>query len=193
MKRTQTKVRSVRGRDANFSAEARAMQRQAIEGVSSVVRLGPIVFFSTATGDAWMLDPEDGLAACLARDFESRRIPILETDETFSIEWSASYAIEDGLFVVAEADRSSRAIAGYPTVEILGLIPARAGGSAVYDEESVAAAERLKTGRNDLCPCGSGRKYKRCCLSKDQALVRQAGATTANVRALPPHVRRRNR
>lgn len=26
-----------------------------------------------------------------------------------------------------------------------------------------------KTGRNDPCPCGSGRKYKHCCLEKDQA------------------------
>ena len=26
-----------------------------------------------------------------------------------------------------------------------------------------------KTGRNDPCPCGSGQKYKRCCLGKDQA------------------------
>jgi len=25
-----------------------------------------------------------------------------------------------------------------------------------------------KVGRNDACPCGSGKKYKRCCLSKDQ-------------------------
>jgi hypothetical protein len=25
---------------------------------------------------------------------------------------------------------------------------------------------REKTGRNDLCPCGSGKKYKHCCLSK---------------------------
>jgi hypothetical protein len=24
-------------------------------------------------------------------------------------------------------------------------------------------------GRNDACPCGSGRKYKRCCLERDQA------------------------
>lgn len=24
---------------------------------------------------------------------------------------------------------------------------------------------RQKSGRNDLCPCGSGRKYKRCCLN----------------------------
>jgi tetratricopeptide (TPR) repeat protein len=26
-----------------------------------------------------------------------------------------------------------------------------------------------KTGRNDACPCGSGKKYKHCCLDKDQA------------------------
>jgi len=26
----------------------------------------------------------------------------------------------------------------------------------------------LKIGRNDPCPCGSGRKYKRCCIGKDQ-------------------------
>ena len=26
-----------------------------------------------------------------------------------------------------------------------------------------------KPGRNDPCPCGSGKKYKHCCLAKDQA------------------------
>ena len=26
-----------------------------------------------------------------------------------------------------------------------------------------------KIGRNDPCPCGSGKKYKHCCLQKDQA------------------------
>ncbi len=26
-----------------------------------------------------------------------------------------------------------------------------------------------KTGRNDLCPCGSGLKYKKCCESKDRS------------------------
>jgi hypothetical protein len=31
-------------------------------------------------------------------------------------------------------------------------------------------SERLKTtGRNDPCPCGSGKKYKKCHLSEDQA------------------------
>lgn len=26
-----------------------------------------------------------------------------------------------------------------------------------------------KVGRNDLCPCGSGKKYKSCCLQKQQS------------------------
>jgi tetratricopeptide (TPR) repeat protein len=31
-----------------------------------------------------------------------------------------------------------------------------------------------KPGRNDPCPCGSGNKYKRCCLQKDEAAERAA-------------------
>ena len=37
-------------------------------------------------------------------------------------------------------------------------------------------------GRNDSCPCGSGRKYKRCCLTKDEDEARRAAAS----RAAPP-------
>jgi hypothetical protein len=39
-----------------------------------------------------------------------------------------------------------------------------------------AALARLKTGRNEPCQCGSGRKYKKCCLANDEVLVRQADA-----------------
>ena len=28
-----------------------------------------------------------------------------------------------------------------------------------------------QVGRNQPCPCGSGKKYKRCCLAKDEALA----------------------
>lgn len=34
-----------------------------------------------------------------------------------------------------------------------------------------------KIGRNDPCPCGSGQKYKRCCLEKDEAAAREASHT----------------
>ncbi|MEJ2040503.1 MAG: SEC-C metal-binding domain-containing protein [Desulfosarcinaceae bacterium] len=27
----------------------------------------------------------------------------------------------------------------------------------------------MKIGRNDPCPCGSGKKYKKCCMGKSQA------------------------
>ena len=30
----------------------------------------------------------------------------------------------------------------------------------------VGPENRKKVGRNDLCPCGSGKKYKKCCLGK---------------------------
>ena len=30
-----------------------------------------------------------------------------------------------------------------------------------------------KPGRNDPCPCGSGNKYKKCCLAKEEAVERE--------------------
>src|SRR5262252_278622 len=41
-----------------------------------------------------------------------------------------------------------------------------------------------KTGRNDPCPCGSGKKYKQCCLKKDEAAEHEALAAAAA--AKPP-------
>ena len=43
----------------------------------------------------------------------------------------------------------------------------------------------IKTGRNDPCPCGSGKKYKRCCLEQDrqgQQVVRAAAAAALAAR-----------
>jgi SEC-C motif-containing protein len=35
--------------------------------------------------------------------------------------------------------------------------------------------QEMALGRNDLCWCGSGKKYKRCHLSSDEAKQREAG------------------
>ena len=40
-----------------------------------------------------------------------------------------------------------------------------------------------KTGRNDPCPCGSGKKYKQCCLARDEATA--AAARAAQAAAVP--------
>lgn len=39
----------------------------------------------------------------------------------------------------------------------------------------------MKIGRNDPCPCGSGKKYKKCCMSKDIAAGREHMARTAEL------------
>ena len=48
------------------------------------------------------------------------------------------------------------------------------GRATARVSELEAARERLKTGRNQPCPCGSGRKYKKCCLASDETRVREA-------------------
>jgi len=43
----------------------------------------------------------------------------------------------------------------------------------------VTATEGPQIGRNEKCPCGSGRKYKQCCLGKDEENARKARAKEA--------------
>lgn len=42
-----------------------------------------------------------------------------------------------------------------------------------------------KVGRNNLCPCGSGKKYKRCCMAHDEATARAERESAAEA-ALSP-------
>jgi len=42
---------------------------------------------------------------------------------------------------------------------------------------------RTRPGRNEPCHCGSGRKYKHCCLEKDEAQAAAARAKAAAVAA----------
>ena len=85
-----------------------------------IVLFGPLLFFSTENGDAWMLDPEDSLALCLAKECEPQAVNFDETDENFKIEWSADYQIEDSVFHVF--DRLTHKVTSYfhyPIHEIL--------------------------------------------------------------------------
>jgi hypothetical protein len=45
-----------------------------------------------------------------------------------------------------------------------------------------------KIGRNDPCPCGSGQKYKRCCLSRDEAAAAAERAAAREADSLLPPV-----
>jgi tetratricopeptide (TPR) repeat protein len=45
-----------------------------------------------------------------------------------------------------------------------------------------------KIGRNDLCPCGSGKKYKRCCMANDEATPRATLAAATAAAHHDPHL-----
>jgi hypothetical protein len=72
--------RMVEGRDLRLADEVRHIQKCAARHDGRIVTLGQLIFFSTETGDAWLLDWEDGLAAPLARDGDPEPIHIEETD-----------------------------------------------------------------------------------------------------------------
>ena len=93
----------------------RYIQRRAAHYDGRVVSVGQLILFSTETGDAWLLDPADRLAARLARDGESEPIHIEETDTTFAIGWKGRYRIEGSTFVYSDRDTGRvTAILGYP-------------------------------------------------------------------------------
>jgi uncharacterized protein len=50
------------------------------------------------------------------------------------------------------------------TVEMASQQLGGSGPDQLMPLEAAAARSPLKAGRNDPCPCGSGRKYKKCCL-----------------------------
>jgi hypothetical protein len=106
--------RIVEGKSFRLAGEVRYIQRRAADHDGRVVTLG--LLFSTNTGDAWLLDPADQLAARLAREGESEPIQIEETDTTFAIRWRGRYRIEGPAFVYSDEDTGRVAtVLGYPT------------------------------------------------------------------------------
>jgi hypothetical protein len=56
------------GKDFLLADEIDYVRSRATEHDGRLVSVGPLVLFSTETGDAWLLDPVDSLAARVARD-----------------------------------------------------------------------------------------------------------------------------
>jgi len=84
------------GKDFRLAKEIKYIQHQAAKHDGRFVTIGPLVFFSTETGDAWMLDPSCQLAARLARDGDPEPIDFEETDANPSFAVSNRKRIEGG-------------------------------------------------------------------------------------------------
>ena len=104
------------GKRLRLADEVRYIQRRAAAHDGRIVSVDQLVLFSTETGDAWLLDPPDRLAARLARDGDPEPTHIEETDTTFAIGWKGHYRVAGPNFVYIDDDTGRvTTILGYPT------------------------------------------------------------------------------
>jgi hypothetical protein len=114
--KNRTERRWLTGQSFRLADEVRYIQRRAAEHDGRVVTIGPLVLFSTDTGDAWVLDPAEQLATRLARDGAPLPVHIEETDTTFAIGWTGPYRIEGDAFTYSDRESGRMiTILGYPT------------------------------------------------------------------------------
>ena len=110
---------AVDGKDFRLADEIAYIQHKAADRDGRIVTIGQLILFATDTGDAWLLDVTDQLAARLARDGDPEPIYLEETDTSFAIEWKGHYRIEGSDFVYSDRDTGRvTTILGYPTQKI---------------------------------------------------------------------------
>jgi hypothetical protein len=109
----------VEGRSFRLVDEVRYIQHQAAEHDGRIVTFGQLALFSTETGDAWLLDIVDHLAARLARNGDPEPTHVEDTETTFAIGWKGQYRIEGAAFVYTDSDTGrTTSILGYPTQKL---------------------------------------------------------------------------
>ena len=87
-----------------------------------------------------------------------RRIPL------YSPEGLEPWLMEDG---AGQVHRIRQDAQGRPLCPDCGMPLVEEDGKLVHAPLTPVTTEK-RVGRNDPCPCGSGKKYKNCCLKKDQ-------------------------
>jgi hypothetical protein len=107
----------------HLAKEVRSIQQRAADHDGRIVSIGALVLFSTDTGDAWMLEPAQQLAARLALSGDPLPVPIEETETSFAVGWQGRYHFDGDTFVYQDY-RSPRlsAIRGYPVKQLLRVI-----------------------------------------------------------------------
>lgn len=93
--------------------------------IGRIVTIGPLLLFSTESGDAWILDPADHLATRIAEGGDPRPVQIEETEMSVAVGWQGRYEIVGPAFVFTDQESGRiAATLGYPIREIADRIAA---------------------------------------------------------------------
>ncbi len=104
-----------------ISKKARETAKCAVKGKETVDCIGNFIFFSTTSGEAWMLDHRENFALRLANKSKVLPYKIIETQERFAVEWKERFKIENNQFIASRNENQS-VFKDYPTKVIEGLI-----------------------------------------------------------------------
>ena len=121
-RKDRLQTREVRWEEVSITGEAEYIVARAIAEDARIVSLPPLVFFSTTTGDAWILDAEDGLAVQLGAAKTQLPFAITETPERFAIELPGTFRIDGETMIFTDKAGRVRTIVGYPTQQIVAAL-----------------------------------------------------------------------
>jgi hypothetical protein len=122
------------------------------------------------------LDPDlrPWLATALVDQFsteaiDAARTVLLEDPDSYDLKSSLVVACKLMAYDVPELEQWERELAE-PKRPLAGKeLPIRVFEDVDDESDASPTPIKVKTGRNDACPCGSGKKFKKCCLNKPKA------------------------
>lgn len=120
----QQQTQALRG-IAALRSDCAIVLKAAREGVDKVVvtnvgELDQCLVLFASNGDAWLLDPDEGLATCLMFHGVEQELNVDETAREIRIGWDGTFALNGPGFVVetTHPEIGNRLIAGYPVDEL---------------------------------------------------------------------------
>lgn len=114
----------------------RSIQRDAKQRRKIFHELGVFFFFSTTSGDAWVMEMTDCDCVQVARDGKPLEVPIDENSETIEINWSHTFMVHDQKVTITAYDDQS--------VVTLTKAPARELAAAMKRIRAQFSEEQLK-------------------------------------------------
>ncbi len=97
----------------------RSIQRDAKQRRKIFRELGVFFFFSTTSGDAWVMEMTDCDCVQVARDGKALDVPIDEDSETIEINWSHTFIVHDQrVRITAYEDNSVATLNKAPGLEL---------------------------------------------------------------------------
>jgi len=107
----------------SIKIEVEKIQESAKAGKAAVLALGVFVLFSTAGGDAWLLEVTDMDAIQVARGGEKMTVEIEENPKTIEINWTHKFDVKNKKFILTSyKDKSEEIREDYPVHTILSTV-----------------------------------------------------------------------